>query len=137
MTTPLKGLRKLPVVDTSSADTVGRMESVVIDPSVPTVVAIAVKDGRLAPFDRLEGIGPDAVTVPTADVLRESESQLPRDTDAYGLLVLDDAGYALGSLTDLHMAEDGRIVEVLVDGEPCGRTLIGMGSYAVVVSRRA
>lgn len=131
----LRALRKRPVVDTSTADTLGQIEAVVIDPSVPTVVALALRGGKLAPLDRLEGIGPDAITVPSADVLRESESALPRDTDAYGSRVLDEAGVELGKLTDLHMGADGRIVEVLVDGEPSGRTLIGIGSYAVVVSR--
>lgn len=135
--TALRALRKRAVVDTSTADTLGRVKSVVIDPTVPTVVAVAVRDGRMAPFDRVEGIGPDAVTLPSADVLRESESQLPHDTDAYGSRVLDEAGVELGRLTDLHMGPDGRIVDVVVDGNPTGRTLMGIGSYAVIVSRES
>lgn len=133
--TALRALRKRPVVDTSTADTLSRIRSVVIDPTVPTVVAVAVRDGRMAPFDRIEGVGPDAITVPSADVLRQSDSQLPHDTDAYGSRVLDDAGHELGKLTDLHMGPDGRIIDVIVDGQPTGRRLMGIGSYAVVVSR--
>ncbi|HUG85929.1 MAG TPA: PRC-barrel domain-containing protein [Euzebya sp.] len=133
----LRGLRKRPVVDTGSAETIGRVRGMRIDPGGSAVAGILVRggDGGVIPFDRLQAIGQDAVTVPSVSVLAADEAILPADTDAYGSRVLDEDGNDLGKLSDLHITEDGVIHQVVIDGHAHDRSLIGIGSYAVMVSR--
>ncbi|CAN5507253.1 hypothetical protein BH23ACT9_BH23ACT9_14730 [soil metagenome] len=135
--TPLRQLRKRPVVDTGTAETIGRVDAVQIDPARSQVIGILVRGGDkgFVPLSQVQGIGRDAVTVPSASVLTEVEDALPRDTDAYGSRVLDEDGRDLGKLTDLVIAADGAVQQVVIDGTTHDRVLHGIGSYAVVVSR--
>lgn len=133
----LRQLRKRPVVDIGTAETVGRVRSVRIDPTEARVVGIVLRggEGGLVPMDEVQAIGQDAVTIQAASVVVGDEEVLPADTDAYGSRVLDEDGNELGKLSDLSIAEDGTIVGVVIGEELHDRRLMGIGSYAVVVGR--
>ncbi len=59
-----------PVMDTSTATTAGRIEAPIIDPATHRIVGFRVKKsqgpGDVLLWSALTGIGPDAVTVPSA-----------------------------------------------------------------------
>lgn len=133
----LKDLRRRKVVDTSTAKTIGRVKDLRIDLSGPSVDAVVVKgdlDGAIKRSDII-GFGPDAVTVASSAVVQPDESTLPTASDAYGSRLLDESGRHLGKVKDLVMDDDGTIVSVVTDGDPVNRRMLGIGSYAVVVSR--
>lgn len=133
----LKGLRKRPVVDTATAETIGRVRGVRIDPVRSAVIGILVRggDGGVVPLDQVQAIGQDAVTVPSASAMIADDETQPADTDAYGSRVLDEDGNELGKLTDLHITGDGAIHQVVIDGQAHDRPVMGIGSYAVIVGR--
>lgn len=133
----LRPLRKRPVVDLGTAETIGRVRAVRIDPVRSVVTGIVVRggDGGVIPIGEVQGIGQDAITVPSAATVVPDEELLPADTDAYRSRVLDEDGNDLGKLTDLHIAEDGTIQRVIIDDQAHDRPLMGIGSYAVVVGR--
>ncbi|MGI9017194.1 MAG: PRC-barrel domain-containing protein [Euzebya sp.] len=135
--TNLRSLRRRKIVDTATAGTIGRVKGVHIDIAGPSVAAVMIK-GRgsgVIPRDSVIGFGPDAVTVPGESVVSQDSPSLPTDADAYGARLLDETGRHLGKVEDLTMDDDGRIVSVTADGTTYERTLLGIGSYAVVVSR--
>ena len=133
----VRRLRKRKVVDTSTAETIGRVAGVHLDASRSAVSSLRLK-GRHAghiPYADVISVGPDAVTVRSADVVVEGDDAAPSDADAIGSRVLDDAGYDLGTLKDLTVDQDGTIASLSVDGSVVEGRIRGIGSYAVVVSR--
>ncbi len=133
----LKSLAKRKIVDTSTAETIGKVAGVVIDPSIQAVTHVVVKggDGGVIPFADLINVGPDAITVSAASVVIQDDPDLPRAKDAFGTRLLDDAGTDLGTVDDLYMDDDGGIVAVQVGGTQHEQPLLGIGSYAVVIRR--
>jgi sporulation protein YlmC with PRC-barrel domain len=132
-----------PVMDTTSALTVGRVGSLVVDPKSRRVVALGVKKskghGDTLLWDAMQAIGPDAVTVDSPDRLTDPpaalEQQAKVDVRLIGHRVITDHGRELGTVRDVEFdPSDGTVVtlmlkDVFVDGE----RLLGIGSYAVVV----
>jgi sporulation protein YlmC with PRC-barrel domain len=132
-----------PVVDKTSALTVGKVAGLVVDPKARRVVALGVKKskgpGDTLLWDDAAAIGPDAVTVDSADRLTDPPSELaeraPIDVRLIGHRVLTDHGRDLGQVRDLEFdPADGTVVtlmlkDVFVEGD----RLLGIGSYAVVV----
>ncbi|WP_370326961.1 hypothetical protein [Euzebya sp.] len=137
MATSLKSLRKRKVVDTATAETIGRVRGVRIDPSGPSVIALEVKGAvsGVVAFSEIIGIGPDAVTLPRAATVIEQDVDAPTDADAYGARLLDDGGREHGTVSDLVIDDDGRVIQVVAGDQTFDRTLLGIGSYAVVISR--
>lgn len=133
----VRRLRKRKVVDTATAETIGRVAGVHIDASRSALRSLRLK-GRHAghiPYADIISVGPDAVTVRSADVVVEEDDDAPSDSDAIGSRVLDDAGYDLGTLKDLTAGQDGTVVSLSVDGSVIDCRVRGIGSYAVVVTR--
>lgn len=133
----VRALRKRKVVDTATAETLGRVGGVHIDPSGPRVTSIALRGrrGGRIPFDAIINVGPDAITVPGAAVVAEDPDPNPSDGDAVGSRLLDAGGHELGKVEDLHVDASGAITSITSDrGTHTGR-LRGIGSYAVVVDR--
>lgn len=133
----LKGLRKRKVVDTATAETIGRVTGVHIDPAGPAISSIALKGrgaGRI-PFADVIAIGPDAITVGSADVVVDEEDPNPRDAEAFGNRLLDDAGRDLGTVSDVVVDADGSVVSIRTGGGVHVGRLLGIGSYAVVIER--
>lgn len=141
----LKG-RKL--VDTSSADTIGKVDGFLLDPATRTVVGLEFKKtdhGSVVRWTDLTGVGADAVTVTRADALGEPEGPLAdlvgKDRQVLKKRVLTDAGEDLGPVHDIDFdPQSGALLELVVGGKKkhrrpvAGSRLLGVGSYAVVVT---
>ncbi|WP_323794147.1 PRC-barrel domain-containing protein [Nocardioides sp.] len=140
----LKG-RKL--VDTTSADTVGKVDGFLLDPATRSVVALEFKKtdhGSVVAWSDLTAVGADAVTIAEATVLGdhdERQSDLAtKDGAVLKKRVLSDAGEDLGSVHDIDLdPETGALVELILGSKKdrrsiAGSRLLGVGSYAVVVA---
>jgi sporulation protein YlmC with PRC-barrel domain len=133
-----------PVISTTSATTVGKVASVVIDPSARSVAAFRVKkskgSGDTLLWTAITAIGPDAVTVDSEDRLidppQELEDRCSVDLEVVGHRVLDDAGRELGTVQDVEFdPDDGALVTLMLkDAYVKGERLLGIGRYAVVVT---
>jgi sporulation protein YlmC with PRC-barrel domain len=132
-----------PVMDTSTATSIGRIAAPVVDPVAQRVVAFRVKrskgPGDVLLWDSIAGMGPDAITVGSADRLIDPPEELQARTgkklDLIGRLVLTEHGHALGVVKDLEFdPASGAVTSVLLkDRHVDGARLLGIGSYAVVV----
>ncbi len=135
-----KQAMKRDVVDTEKAETIGKLSGMVADPSSAKIVAMVVGD-QIISWTDANGIGADAVTVASADMLRLPESDLEirsveGATDPTSKQVLTEDGHDIGSVADIEFdPESGAILQlVLGDDEIAGSRLIGIGSYAVIVA---
>ncbi|CAN5635754.1 hypothetical protein BH11ACT8_BH11ACT8_34490 [soil metagenome] len=139
----LKG-RKL--VDTTSAETVGKVDGFLIDPETRAVVALEFKKtehGSVVAWADLTAVGADAVTIAGTDALVDPDGRLAELATKDGAVlkkrVLSAAGEDLGQVRDLELdAETGAVRELLVGEKKhllpvAGDRLLGIGSYAVVV----
>lgn len=132
------------VVSTSTAVTIGKIKSFVIDPTSSSVVALILKktpgDATLLLYTDLIAFGPDAVTVASEDKLRASspvvDHLIGKEHDLKNKRVLTETGTDLGKVKDVEFDPDGGKVtavtttDVLIEGAQ----LLGVGSYAVVVA---
>ncbi len=139
----LKG-RKL--VDTSSADTVGKVDGFLIDPDTQGVVALEFRKtdhGSFVTWGDLTAVGADAVTIGDPSVLVEPQDRLAelahKKRSVLKKRVLSTDGDDLGSVRDIDLdPESGKLVALLVGDKKqpqhiAGDRLLGIGSYAVVV----
>ena len=128
------------VVSTSTADTVGKVDRLLVDPARRRVVAVALKKAGLLRWRDLTAFGADAVTVASADLLVESDADVDRfagkEHDPVGKRVLTSAGDELGKVADVEFdPETGEVTGLVLDtGSLAGARLLGVGSYAVVVA---
>ncbi|WP_375401371.1 PRC-barrel domain-containing protein [uncultured Amnibacterium sp.] len=131
------------VVSTSSAETVGRVSEFVVDPASRQVVAVEIKKaerGDLLAWPDIAAFGADAVTVAGAGAIGAGVGPvtelLGKDHHLRGKRLLTAGGDELGKVTDVEFdPATGAITALLMKKESVdGARLIGVGSYAVVVS---
>jgi uncharacterized protein YrrD len=134
------------VVSLGDAETLGRVDRYVIDPGRHAVVALRLSkvrgDACFLSWADLHAVGADAVTVSNASCLRPAadeaeERAASKDLQVVGKLVLSTSGTALGKGEDVEVdGESGAIVAVdLGDaGSVAGERIVGLGSYALVVT---
>jgi uncharacterized protein YrrD len=131
--------RHRPVLDTSTAENVGRVEGFAVDAAAQRVHAVRVgkhKGGSVLRWGDVQGFGPDAVTVQTAQSVREpGDDPLDRAGDVIGVRILTDQGFELGALEDVDFdPATGQLQQLHVaDRAIDAATLLGAGHYAVVV----
>ena len=144
----LKEARGRKVVTTENAETIGTVESYVVD--VPTHRITAVRlarvpgDASFLSWNDLQ-FGADAVIVSSADRLRpprdEPEARAgSKDLQPIGKLVLDAGGNALGKVEDLDFEPGSGAIRELDLGDRgtvSGDRILGLGAYALVVSEAA
>lgn len=140
-----KEATKRDVVAVDSAETVGRVAGYVVDPAAQRVTALRLGkvDGKaeFVSFDDLAAFGRDVVTLPSADVLRTAADEREEGHDkrfsVLGKRVLTDAGRHVGDVEDVDFdPDDGTIRTLLTDTDEIpGTRLLGIGSYAVIVTR--
>lgn len=133
-----------PVMDTSTATTVGRIEAPIIDPLSRRVVGFRIKKskgpGDVLLWTALAGLGPDAVTVGSLDQVAEAPEGLKdrsgKKLDVLKRQVLTEHGHPLGKVRDVEFdPADGRVTSLLLkDSFVDGGRLLGIGRYAVVVA---
>lgn len=130
------------VVSTSTAETVGKIDGFVVDPSRRSVIALEVKKsetGDVLLWQDIEGFGDDAVTVTGADKIvdapAEIDALLGKDHELKGKRVLTTSGLELGKVRDVEFdPQTGAITTIVLKGhEIPGSALTGVGSYAVVI----
>jgi len=139
----LKG-RKL--VDTSSADTVGKVDGFLLDPATQSIAALEFKKtdgGDTVAWSVITAVGDDAVTIPGTNVLIEAEGRLAELASKRGVVlkkrVLTDAGDDLGEVRDVDLdPSTGSVRELVVGAKKtpthvAGARILGVGEYAVVV----
>ncbi len=134
------------VVSTATAETVGLVDAVVLDPSTSRVAALHLRktsgDGDVLPWASLTAFGADAVTVSGSDVIVTATGDLVTLADkshaVLGKRVLTTAGTELGHVDDIDFdPADGRLVSLVLAkgaGAVDGPLLRSVGSYAVVVA---
>lgn len=133
-----------PVMDTSTATTVARLQAPILDPATRRVVGFRVRrskgPGNVLLWESVAGLGPDAVTVATAEHLADPPAELKpragRKLDVLKRRVLTEHGHGLGKLRDIEFdPADGRITSLMLkDSFVDGERLLGIGRYAVVVA---
>jgi uncharacterized protein YrrD len=129
---------KHPVLDTTTAEEVGRVDGFIIDPSGHRIHAVRVgkhKGGSILPWGEVQACGPDAVTISSDAAVRAPGEPLDEAHDVLGQRVLSEEGFELGVVDDVEFdPESGELQQIdLVDRSVDARTLIGSGRYALVV----
>ena len=140
----IKG-RKL--VDTSTADTAGKVDGFLLDPATRSVAGLEFKktaSGSVVAWDDLTAVGADAVTVGGSGVVVDAEGRLAdlatKDGQVLKKRVLSDAGEDLGNVRDIDFnPQSGALIGLVVGDKKhpinvAGSRLLGVGSYAVVVT---
>jgi uncharacterized protein YrrD len=137
--------RKRDVVDTATATRIARIDGFVVLPGPPRVALLRLGKvsgaGTLLAWDDVQGFGPDAVTVATDAVIRPARDAVEQraednDLEILGKRILTERGMELGTVTDVDFDPDtGSITTLITKTETiAGERLIGLGSYAAVVS---
>ncbi|MFR0355075.1 PRC-barrel domain-containing protein [Streptomyces sediminimaris] len=133
------------VMDLSSADTLATVTACTVAPSPAHIAGLRLKTrGRghhTLEWAHVQAFGPDAIAVEEAGRLRDEKTIEPADPahathDPIGKAVLTETGVGKGTVTDIEFDErSGRVRHLLTDEEQIpGEALLGVGSYAVVVS---
>lgn len=130
-----------PVLDLATATTVGTVADFVIDPAARRVVGFqlaGIKGSRhWLPWEAMNSLGPDALTVDREDVLGEPPegARGMRSDKVIGGRVLTDSGRLLGDLVDVDIdPQNGSLNSLEVDAASMpADALIGIGRYATVV----
>lgn len=131
------------VVSTSTADTVGKIDELLVDPASRSVLALVLKktdDGDTLRWSAITAFGEDAVTVGSAEAITAPDEQVAaltgKDHAVLGKRVLTTAGAELGKVDDVEFDHESGAIETLLlhgDDTVAGSRLVGVGSYAVVV----
>lgn len=134
------------VLTRDGAQQLGSIRRLLLDPQRDAVVSAEIEggvgDATIIDWAAVASIGPDAVMVESADVVRGPQSDVEQrlaagQLDLAGKQVLDDGGDALGPLEDLEFDETtGRLARIHVTGHALPlETLIAVGPDAVIVAR--
>ncbi|MGW0763160.1 PRC-barrel domain-containing protein [Streptomyces sp. NPDC002814] len=133
------------VMDLTSAETVGTVTACTVAPSPARIAGLRLKTrGRghhTLPWTDVRSFGPDAVAVEEAGRIRDEKTIDAGDHahathDPIGKAVLTETGLKKGIVIDLEFDErSGHIRHLVTDQEQIpGDALLGVGSYAVVVT---
>jgi sporulation protein YlmC with PRC-barrel domain len=135
------------VLAQQDAQMVGSVRRLLLDPSSVAVSGAQLEgvegDATILPWNAVMSIGPDALMVESADVLRQAGDELGERLesgifDLEGKLVLNDRGDALGQLEDIEFDErSGRVQRLMVPGHslPLER-MIAVGPDALIIPGR-
>ena len=131
------------VVSTSTAETLGRIGSFVVDGKQSRVLALSLRKtagkADTLRWSDLHAFGADAATVNGAEAIVEATDDVTRWSDkahrVLGKRVLSVGGDELGEVSDVEFDDATGVIGALMmnDGEPTACRLVGVGSYAVVV----
>ncbi len=131
------------VVSVADAETVGEVRALVLDRQASQVERLQVagrkRSAELVDWNRIDGVGPDAVMIKAGDDVHpkeaEDEPYVRGDIEIIGAMVLDTAGYDVGTVSDLHI--DASTGEVLAAMTATGRIpaerIRSLGTFALVV----
>jgi len=133
-----------PVMDNSTATSAGKVAAPIVDPVTQRVIGFRVKKskgpGDVLLWDAIAGLGPDALTVESAervtDPPKDLKDRASRKLDLIGRAVLTEHGHALGKVRDIEFdPSNGQVTSLMLkDAFVDGERLLGIGNYAVVVT---
>jgi sporulation protein YlmC with PRC-barrel domain len=137
----VKGQR---VIAHDTAQVLGSVRRLLLDPRSARIVAIELEgsaDGRnIVEWPGITGIGPDALIVGSAEDRRgpldeTDQALIAGQLELEGKLVLDEAGDALGRLSDIAFDETtGQLIEIDVPGHAMPiDSVVAHGSYALII----
>lgn len=131
------------VVDTSTAEAVGKVDALVVDPDDSSITGMVIGD-KIVSWADTGGIGSDAVTVSCSETLRAprtatEEGAAHGRTRPLAKPIFTEHGYTLGELADIEFDPVTGAVQQLITGDDhiAGSRLMGAGSFAVIVSSAA
>ncbi len=116
-------LKGMPVLGINDGIHLGIIEELLVDAQARRVAALVIGlsgQTRIVPFDQIESIGDDAVTVERAEVVQDASpqdplAQLPTLGSLLRLSVVDVGGTRQGTVAEVEIDQaDGRITEVKV-----------------------
>ncbi|QOV33849.1 PRC-barrel domain-containing protein [Streptomyces ferrugineus] len=133
------------VMDLTTAETVGTVSACTVAPAPARIAGLRLKTRgrgrRTLAWGDVQSFGPDAVAVEAADRVRDEKTIEPGDHahavhDPVGKPVLTETGLVKGTVRDIEFDEQtGDISHLVTDEEQIpGTELLGVGSYAVVVT---
>jgi len=140
----LRALLRRPVVATDTAEQLGVVEGVVVDPAQRRILAVhlGAKTDTFVSWDDVHSVGSDAVMVSSSAAARAPRGPFEERAAAGvhiapGKRLLDDGGDELGEVDDVEFDDSTGAVEGLSVGDTTVTSdrLRGVGSYAVVVAR--
>ena len=131
-----------PVIHHETAEQVGQVRSIALDPTGRSAVAVVTTEGRssrVVEWPDVHSIGPDAVIIDRVRDVRPDEDRLVSGAqDPLKKRVLSDRGNEHGSVNDVIVDESGLVQSIDVDGVSVdGTRLRGIGSYALVIEADA
>lgn len=137
----LSDLTDRPVLDLSTATTVGKVSDFVIDPATRRIVGfhLASVKGSTSwlSWQAMNSLGADALTIDHSDVLTQppERSRGLRADKVIGGRVLTDSGRELLNVADFEIdADTGQITAIKIgDHSMPADALLGVGRYATVV----
>ncbi len=128
------------VVDTSTAVAVGRIDALVVDARASSIAGFVIGD-QVVSWSATGGIGSDALTISGTDTLHfpgsaTEQGAVDGRTRPLDKPVLTEDGYGLGDLANIEFDPATGAIEQLIlpDDHLAGSRLLGVGSFAVVVS---
>ena len=135
------------VVSRSSAQELGAVSHLLVDPEQRNIAAVVIgrgKKAQLVEWAQVSGFGQDAVMVVDEGALRSPADDRERAAadgklDLLGKRALSERGNELGELDDVTFdADTGALEELLIgDRHLAAGSLLGSGSYAAVLSGSA
>lgn len=133
------------LVSTTSARTIARIESLLVDAEASRVAGLRLKkvagEGSTIAWEELHSFGRDVVTVDGDEGIQAGDPRLEelshKDRQLLGKRVLEESGTELGVVEDVEFdPATGALTSILTSSHTIeGARLRGVGSYAVVVSR--
>jgi sporulation protein YlmC with PRC-barrel domain len=137
--TSLRNAIGKPAILRDTAEQVGAVQLFVVDAATRKVTAAAVSHGRstdLVEWSQIQSIGPDAVIVDgSRETTKDDDRTLSGALHPLDKRVLSDRGNELGSVADVEVDDSWTVQTVVIgDRQVEGARLVGVGSYAVVVT---
>lgn len=130
------------IVDKSTANTVGKVRTLLVDPRSRSVAALRLKKsdrGEVLRWGDLIAFGVDAVTIGDPAAIIELDDEMKALRGKRGRIlkkrVLTTGGDELGEVSDVEFNPDtGKLTSILLqDRVIAAERLVDIGSYAVVV----
>jgi uncharacterized protein YrrD len=131
------------VISRASAEELGSVSRLVLDSGNRRIGLVVIgkrRNTRLVSWEDLSGFGADAVMVNHDEALHEprddhEQAAAKGDLELIGKLAISDLGNELGKIEDVVFDPASGVLESLIvgDGEQPGESVLGVGSYAVVV----
>jgi uncharacterized protein YrrD len=126
------------VIDLSTAEKLGNVSRIILDPNTRQMPGLEIKRGRFAapqvvPIETVRAFGHDAITVPNTSGLGERDdfpqlAELPGLDNLLGAKIVTESGSVLGQIKDVILSDDGRrITEYEFSGGGIG-ALVGFGT---------